>query len=87
MSDRRDFRHDERSIGREIGIAKRVYPTHGEAIVRIVRLERELEAAAEVIQRNIPVGQAKGIGILEVAAGCREMARMIGELKKEAKVE
>jgi hypothetical protein len=49
------------------------------ALADAEKYERELTAAAELLQTNIPAGKMKGIGLLEVAAGIEQL---IVELRK-----
>lgn len=48
---------------------------------RIKQLETELDEAAQVLQATLPIGQVKGIGLLEVAAGVRLLVEWIAELE------
>ena len=41
---------------------------------RLRECEAELSAAAAILQEALPIGQVKHIGLLEVAAGVRELA-------------
>jgi hypothetical protein len=45
------------------------------------KYERELEAASRLLQKALPIGQVKAIGLLEVAAGCKELIDELNELR------
>lgn len=48
------------------------------ALARVETLETELADAAAVLQKALPIGQVKHIGLREVAEGVRVLARMKG---------
>ena len=52
-------------------------------IERLRDYERELESAAEVLQKSLPIGAEKTIGLREVAAGCSELAREVERLTRD----
>lgn len=52
---------------------------------RVAELEAELQAAADVLQKALPIGQVKAIGLLEVAAGVRELAETLARITERAR--
>ena len=47
------------------------------------KYEQELSATADIVQKVHPIGEIKGIGLLEVAAGVQWMANEISSLREE----
>ncbi len=51
----------------------RLMQESADEIVRLQRYEAQLERAAAILQKVLPIGEVKHIGLLEVAAGVEQL--------------
>ena len=55
--------------------------TAGKMTDKVTALEAELERAAAVLQKSLPIGEVKAIGLREVAARCEWLAAEVARLQ------